>query len=95
MIYIINKQTKRYESCWPAISDDTNGIIFVLNPNESSHAKELNQWFTFFVKDSGLREEVCMVIVNRFTTEDGSSGKGEVKLCNKFYNKKNTFCTKL
>lgn len=29
-----------------------------------------------------------MVIVNRFTTEDGSSGKGEVKLCNKFYNKK-------
>jgi len=63
------------------LSDDSNGVVFVLNPNEASHAKELNQWFTFFIKDSGLREEVCLVIVNRFTTEDGNSGRGDVKLC--------------
>ena len=55
----------------------------MLNPNESSHSKELNQWYTYFVKDAGLREEVCLVISNRFTTEDGTSGKGDAKLCNK------------
>ena len=69
------------------MSDDSNGVVFVLNPNETSHVKELNQWFSFFTKDSGLREEVCLVITNRFTTEDGSSGRGEAKLCMhlKFY----------
>jgi Rab-like protein 5 len=71
----------KYDNCWPALSDDSNGVVFVLNPNEAHHAKELNQWYTFFVKDAGLREEVCLVISNRFTTEDGSGGKSDAKLC--------------
>jgi len=71
----------KYDSSWPALSDGSNGVVFVLNPNEPSHAKELNQWFTHFVKDAGLREEVCLVISNRFTTDDGTTGKGETKLC--------------
>lgn len=80
----------KYESCWPALADDSNGIIFVLNPNESTHAKELNQWYTFFVKDSGMRDEVCLVISNRFTTEDGITGKGDAKLSNLFNEIKKT-----
>ena len=39
----------RYESSWPALSDDTNGVIFVFNPNEPSHPKELNQWLIFYL----------------------------------------------
>lgn len=28
-----------------------------------------------------MRDEVCLVISNRFTTEDGITGKGDAKLC--------------
>lgn len=32
--------------------------------------------YTHFVQNSGLRDEVCLVISNKFTTEDGNnSGK--------------------
>ena len=30
--------------CWPALADDSNGIVFVFNPNEANHPKDLNQW---------------------------------------------------
>ncbi len=36
------------------------------------------QRYTHFVQNSGLRDEVCVVIANKFTTEDGvSNNKGD------------------
>jgi len=40
--------------------------------------------YTHFVQNAGLRDEVCLVISNKFATEDGNtSGKGD-KLANLF-----------
>lgn len=76
----------KYEPCWPALSDETNGVVFVFNPRDGSHAKELNQWYTHFVQQTGLREECCMVVANKFDNEYTSSSKGESKLSNLFDN---------
>ena len=36
--------TFRFENCWPAIQKDTNGIVFVVNPEKVDQAKELENW---------------------------------------------------
>jgi hypothetical protein len=70
----------RYENCWSALSDEANGVIFVYNPKDPSHAKELNQWFTHFVQQTGIREECCMVVVNKFDSDATNTARGESKL---------------
>lgn len=72
----------KYESCWSAFSHNANGIVFVYNPNEEGHARELNQWYTHFVQNAGMRDEVCLVLSNRFETEDGNQTRE--KLTNLF-----------
>jgi Rab-like protein 5 len=77
----------KYESCWAALSEESNGVIFVYNPKDPDQAKELNQWYTHFVQQYGVREECCMVIVNRFDSEYTSNTKGESnRLSNLFDN---------
>lgn len=34
----------RFESCWPAIAKDTNGVLFVYNPDQGSHGQDLAKW---------------------------------------------------
>lgn len=68
----------RYESCWTALSHDANGVVFAFNPYEANHSKELNQWFTHFVQNSGIREECCLVIENRYETETGTPNAGKL-----------------
>ena len=54
------------------MSHEANGIVFVFNPYEASQSKELNQWFTHFVQNSGVREECCLVVSNKYETETGT-----------------------
>ena len=71
----------RFEYCWPAISNDSDGVVFVYNPNDGSQAKDINMWYTHFVEQTGLREDVCLVIANRFSSDEVPTTKGEGKLC--------------
>jgi len=34
-----------YESCWPAIQKDAHGIVFVFNPDNSAHVKQLDSLY--------------------------------------------------
>ena len=34
----------RFESCWPAMARETTGIIFVFNPDQPNHDKDLENW---------------------------------------------------
>nr|CAH8848550.1 unnamed protein product [Trichobilharzia regenti] len=38
---------KKFEACWPAIFKGSHGIVFVYNPDNSNHEKELNEWQVF------------------------------------------------
>ncbi|XP_064620707.1 intraflagellar transport protein 22 homolog [Lineus longissimus] len=52
---------RKFENCWPAIARDASGIIFVYNPDAPNHDKELDSWYTHFVKQQGLRDSQCIV----------------------------------
>ena len=41
----------RFESCWPVIGRDANGVIFVYNPDQPNHDKELETWYDCCSKD--------------------------------------------
>lgn len=34
----------RFEACWPAMAKGTTGIIFVYNPDQPNHDKDLENW---------------------------------------------------
>ena len=38
-----------YESCWPAIKKDAHGIVFVFNPENSAHVKQLDSLYQVIV----------------------------------------------
>ncbi|XP_050410359.2 intraflagellar transport protein 22 homolog isoform X3 [Patella vulgata] len=52
---------KKFETCWPAIARDVNGIVFVYNPDQSNHDKELEYLFTYFAEQGALKENQCIV----------------------------------
>ena len=54
-----------YENCWKAITADADGVILVYNPDSPGQDQQLGDWFEFFVRKNGLRDEQCMVIAFR------------------------------
>ena len=72
----------RYESCWPAIRQDVNGVIFVYDPANNAHSHELDVLFSYFVEQSGLKETNCFVFSN--SPSGGSSYYNSSKLSSNF-----------
>jgi Rab-like protein 5 len=58
-----------YENCWKAIMQDAVGIILVYNPEGPGQDQQLGDWFEFFVRKNGLKDEQCIAIALR-TTEN-------------------------
>lgn len=54
-----------YEACWKAIMVDTDAVVLVYNPDAPAQDKQLTDWFDFFVKKNGLRDEQCLIFANR------------------------------
>lgn len=55
----------QYESCWRAIMADSDGVILVYNPDAPSQEQQLGDWFEYFVKKNGLKDEQCMIFAHR------------------------------
>ncbi|XP_067649603.1 intraflagellar transport protein 22 homolog [Haliotis asinina] len=55
---------RKFESCWPAMARDAIGVIFVFNPDEANHDKELDTWYSYFVEQQGLREYQSIVFAH-------------------------------
>lgn len=54
-----------YESCWKAIMNEADGVVLVYNPDAPSQDQQLNDWFDFFVRKNGLRDEQCLIFAHR------------------------------
>ncbi|CAG2226253.1 IFT22 [Mytilus edulis] len=63
---------KKFESCWPAIAKDTNGVLFVYNPDQGSHGQDLAKWHECFVQNQGLKDSQCAVFAHH---KPGSSDR--------------------
>ncbi|KAK3084228.1 hypothetical protein FSP39_010300 [Pinctada imbricata] len=55
---------RKFEQCWPAIAKDTNGVIFVFNPDQANHDKDLENWYNYFVENQGLKDSQCVVFAH-------------------------------
>ena len=54
----------KYESCWPAIQKEVDGVILVYNPENPAHSSEAYTWYEWFVEKGGLSPEQCLVLAN-------------------------------
>ncbi|KAJ8311779.1 hypothetical protein KUTeg_009851 [Tegillarca granosa] len=57
-------QGVRFEGCWPAIAKDTIGIVFVYNPDQPNHDKDLDSWFDYFVEQQAVKKAHCIVFAH-------------------------------
>lgn len=64
-IIFFEKNSIRYENCWKAIMAYADGVILVYNPDAPSQNQQLGDWFDFFVKKNGLRDEQCLIFAHR------------------------------
>eukprot|EP00596_Hydrurales_sp_CCMP1899_P009562 CAMPEP_0119042944 /NCGR_PEP_ID=MMETSP1177-20130426/16293_1 /TAXON_ID=2985 /ORGANISM="Ochromonas sp, Strain CCMP1899" /LENGTH=166 /DNA_ID=CAMNT_0007010069 /DNA_START=99 /DNA_END=597 /DNA_ORIENTATION=+ len=54
-----------YEGCWRGIMADSDAVILVYNPDAPAQDQQIGDWFEFFVKKNGLKEEQCMIFAHR------------------------------
>lgn len=52
----------RFESCWPALMKDSNGVVIIFNPDVPSHLKEIETWHSMFISSQGLVDNQCLLI---------------------------------
>ncbi|XP_071181490.1 intraflagellar transport protein 22 homolog [Mytilus edulis] len=74
---------KKFESCWPAIAKDTNGVLFVYDPDQGSHGQDLAKWHDCFVQNQGLKDSQCAVFAHH---KPGSSDRERAELSGAFSN---------
>jgi intraflagellar transport protein 22 len=55
----------QYENCWKGIMDGADGVILIYNPDSAGQDQQLSDWFDFFVRKNGLKDEQCMVLAFR------------------------------
>nr|ACO09946.1 Rab-like protein 5 [Osmerus mordax] len=54
----------RFESCWPALMKDANGVIIVFNPDVPNHLKEVETWYSMFIASQGLQDNQCLLMAH-------------------------------
>ncbi|XP_033747818.1 intraflagellar transport protein 22 homolog [Pecten maximus] len=55
---------RRFETCWPAMAKDTNGIVFVFNPDMPNHDKDMEGWYDYFVAQQNLKDSQCIAFAH-------------------------------
>ena len=50
---------------------DADGVILVYNPDAPSQDQQINDWFDYFVKKNGLKDEQCMILAHRTSPSGG------------------------
>ncbi|KFO35462.1 intraflagellar transport protein 22 homolog isoform X2 [Fukomys damarensis] len=54
----------KFESCWPALMKDAQGVVIVFNANIPSHLKEIEMWYSCFVQQQFLQDSQCLLIAH-------------------------------
>eukprot|EP00058_Branchiostoma_floridae_P009359 XP_002594847.1 hypothetical protein BRAFLDRAFT_86014 [Branchiostoma floridae] len=64
-----------FEQCWPAIQQETNGVLLVFNPDQPNHDKELETWYSHFVSQQGMKDSQCLAFAHhKPSTSDKARG---------------------
>uniref|UniRef100_A0A7N4PRD6 Intraflagellar transport 22 n=1 Tax=Sarcophilus harrisii TaxID=9305 RepID=A0A7N4PRD6_SARHA len=57
-------QGVRFESCWPALMKDSQGVVIIFNADIPSHLKEIEMWHSCFVQQQLLQDNQCLLIAH-------------------------------
>lgn len=66
---------KRFEACWPAMVRDASGAVFVYNPDQPNHDKELDTWYNFIIGNQHLKEGQCYVFAHHKPNTAGEASE--------------------
>ncbi|XP_063002597.1 intraflagellar transport protein 22 homolog [Elgaria multicarinata webbii] len=55
---------QKFETCWPALTKDSHGVVIVFNPDLPSHMKEIEMWHSCFVQQQQLLDSQCLLIAH-------------------------------
>eukprot|EP00826_Nyctotherus_ovalis_P034187 TRINITY_DN2809_c0_g1_i1.p1 TRINITY_DN2809_c0_g1~~TRINITY_DN2809_c0_g1_i1.p1 ORF type:complete len:193 (+),score=54.19 TRINITY_DN2809_c0_g1_i1:59-580(+) len=58
----------KYEKCWPAIQQKTNGIVFVYDSSTAADT-DMSYWIEGFSKKMKLAPQFCIAFANRINPE--------------------------
>uniref|UniRef100_G3PYR2 Intraflagellar transport 22 homolog (Chlamydomonas) n=1 Tax=Gasterosteus aculeatus TaxID=69293 RepID=G3PYR2_GASAC len=67
-------QGVRFESCWPAMMEDSSGVVIIFDPDVPSHLNEIETWYSMFISSRDLQDKQCLLIAHHkpgSTVEDG------------------------
>lgn len=64
----------RFQACWPAIKNNADGIIFVLNPEVAGQERELEFWHKSFAQGTKMTENNFLVFAHHSTAPDRAIG---------------------
>ncbi|XP_066551859.1 intraflagellar transport protein 22 homolog [Amia ocellicauda] len=65
----------KFESCWPALMKDANGVIIMFNPDMPSHLKELEMWYSSFGSSQGMQDSQCLLIEHHKPGSGAENGR--------------------
>lgn len=65
----------RFESCWPALMKDSNGVVIVFNPDVPSHLKEAEMWHSSFISSQGLQDSQCLLMAHHKPGSAADNGR--------------------
>ncbi|KAH9515141.1 Intraflagellar transport protein 22 [Bulinus truncatus] len=66
---------RKFEACWPAFVKDASAAIFVYNPDQPNHDKELDTWYNFIIGNQHIKESQCYVFAHHKPNTAGESSE--------------------
>ena len=48
--------------------NEADGVILVYNPDSPGQDQQIGDWFEFFVRKNGLKEEQCLVLAHKLSS---------------------------
>eukprot|EP00062_Callorhinchus_milii_P022198 gi/632979730/ref/XP_007906634.1/ PREDICTED: rab-like protein 5 isoform X2 [Callorhinchus milii] len=55
---------QKFETCWPALMKDSNGVVIVFNADLPSHLREIETFYSSFVHQQRLQDSQCLLVAH-------------------------------
>ncbi|XP_047446226.1 intraflagellar transport protein 22 homolog [Mugil cephalus] len=65
----------KFESCWPALTKDSNGVVIVFNPDVPSHLKDIETWHSMFIASQGFHDSQSLLIAHHKPGSEVEDGR--------------------
>lgn len=69
-----------YEGCWPAIMQDSHGVIIVYDPGQEGQVSESGAWYEYFVQNNELPDDAALVFAFAPNSQRGTRQRVSPKI---------------